>query len=176
MEKTALKFLLRLPSGIRSLLLLHSKRKKGRFLGFTLVELLVTVGILATLASIAVPTYSRFIDKARITKAIAEIRILEKEIMAYSEGKESLPQTLDDIGRGNLMDPWGNPYQYLNLQTTSGKGKARKDRFLVPLNTDFDLYSMGKDGSSSPPLTAKSSYDDIIRANDGRYVGIASEY
>jgi general secretion pathway protein G len=52
----------------------------------------------------------------------------------------------------------------------------RKDRFLVPINTDYDLYSMGKDGRSSPPLTAKASRDDIIRANDGAYIGLASNY
>jgi general secretion pathway protein G len=46
----------------------------------------------------------------------------------------------------------------------------------VPLNSDFDLYSKGRDGKSKPNLAAKVSYDDIIRANDGEYVGIASEY
>jgi general secretion pathway protein G len=49
----------------------------------------------------------------------------------------------------------------------------RKDRFLVPINSDFDLYSMGKDGESVPPLTAQKSRDDIIRANDGAYIGPA---
>lgn len=34
-------------------------------------------------------------------------------------------------------------------------GGARKDRFLVPINSDFDLYSMGKDGQSVGPLTAR---------------------
>ena len=49
----------------------------------------------------------------------------------------------------------------------------RKDRFLVPINSDFDLYSMGKDRISQIPLTAKASRDDIIRANDGAYIGLA---
>jgi len=35
---------------------------------------------------------------------------------------------------------------------------------------------MGKDGASVPPLTAKASRDDIIRANDGRFIGLASDY
>jgi general secretion pathway protein G len=35
---------------------------------------------------------------------------------------------------------------------------------------------MGKDGQSSSPLTAKPSRDDIVRANDGRFVGLASDY
>jgi general secretion pathway protein G len=55
-------------------------------------------------------------------------------------------------------------------------GGARKDRFLVPINSDFDLYSMGVDGESVGPLTAKKSHDDIIRANDGGYYGLASNF
>ena len=47
---------------------------------------------------------------------------------------------------------------------------------MVPINSDFDLYSMGKDGKSQTPLTAKASHDDIIFANNGEYVGRASEY
>ena len=55
-------------------------------------------------------------------------------------------------------------------------GQARKDRFLVPLNSDYDLYSAGKDGKSRPPLSAQMSQDDIVRANDGAYIGLASQY
>ena len=57
-----------------------------------------------------------------------------------------------------------------------GNGKARKDRFLVPLNSDYDLYSKGKDGKSSSPITASDSQDDVIRASDGSYVGLASQF
>ena len=55
-------------------------------------------------------------------------------------------------------------------------GQARKDRFLVPINSDYDLYSMGPDGGSVPPLTAALSRDDIIRANNGDYFGLASGF
>jgi general secretion pathway protein G len=55
-------------------------------------------------------------------------------------------------------------------------GKVRKDRFLVPINSTYDLYSMGADGRSVGPLTAAMSRDDIIRANDGAYVGLAEGY
>ncbi|MEW6683930.1 MAG: hypothetical protein AB1451_13595 [Nitrospirota bacterium] len=55
-------------------------------------------------------------------------------------------------------------------------GQARKDQFLVPLNSTYDLYSMGPDGDSKPPLKAKMSQDDIIRANDGQYIGLAADY
>jgi general secretion pathway protein G len=54
--------------------------------------------------------------------------------------------------------------------------KIRKDRSLHPLNTDFDLYSLGADGRSVAPLTAKQSHDDIIRANNGGYYGYGEDY
>jgi general secretion pathway protein G len=38
------------------------------------------------------------------------------------------------------------------------------------------LYSMGKDEKSRPPLTAQMSRDDIVRANDGNFIGMAAEY
>jgi len=52
----------------------------------------------------------------------------------------------------------------------------RKDRFLVPINSDYDLYSKGKDGQSNAPLTVPVSHDDIIRAANGAYVGVAANF
>ena len=151
---------------------------KKRFCGFTLIELLVVIAILGTLAGIAMPMYSSQIEKARIVKAIAEISIMQKEILLY-DGEESdnfLPNTLDDIGCGNLLDPWDNPYEYLNFANTSNYQGARKDQFLKPINSDFDLCSKGKDGLTKKQITDKVSQDDILRANDGRFIGLGSEY
>lgn len=55
-------------------------------------------------------------------------------------------------------------------------GQVRKDRNLVPLNTDYDLFSAGPNGQWMPPITASVSRDDIIRADNGAYVGQASDY
>ena len=150
--------------------------RKERSAGFTLIELMVSIAILGTLVGIGIPAYTNYIYKARIAKAIGEISVLQKEIMAYEAVNETLPDDLNAIGRGELLDPWGNPYEYLNITTAMGLGGVRKDRFLVPLNTDFDLYSMGKDGESKAPLTAAASFDDILRANNGRYIGLASAF
>ncbi len=46
----------------------------------------------------------------------------------------------------------------------------------MPINSDFDLYSMGPDGRSVSPLTSSLSRDDIVRANNGRFVGTAASY
>jgi general secretion pathway protein G len=55
-------------------------------------------------------------------------------------------------------------------------GPMRKDKNLVPINSQYDLYSKGPDGESLAPLTAKKSQDDIVLANDGGFVGRASDY
>ena len=144
--------------------------------GFTLLELIIVIVIVGILASIAVPGYHSFIEKARITRAISDINLLEREILDWQVDHGDLPLSLEDIGRDGFLDPWENPYQFVNFSTISGNGKKRKDHNMVPINDDFDLYSMGKDGKSQTPLTAKASRDDIIRAQNGRYKGIASEY
>jgi general secretion pathway protein G len=147
--------------------------------GLTVIELLIVLAILSTLAAIAIPAYSDVTEKARIIKAIADIRALEGEVAAFETSRGRLPMNLAEIGRGNLVvDPWGNPYEYLNFAEAGpgAQGKMRKDRFLIPLNSTYDLYAKGKDGDSRPPLTAKTSQDDVIRANDGAYVGLAQNF
>ncbi|MDH4073829.1 MAG: prepilin-type cleavage/methylation domain-containing protein, partial [Gammaproteobacteria bacterium] len=52
----------------------------------------------------------------------------------------------------------------------------RKDGSLNPLNTDFDLYSAGADGESAGPLSATKSRDDIVRANNGAFIGLGENY
>jgi len=137
---------------------------------------MLAVAILAVLAAIALPSYSNYLERTRVTQAVRDIADLQTRIQQYYTENHAYPNSLADIGSGSLLDPWGNPYQYTNLAEVNGNGKARKDRNLVPINSDFDLYSMGKDGASVPPLTAKASRDDIIRANDGRFIGLASDY
>jgi general secretion pathway protein G len=54
--------------------------------------------------------------------------------------------------------------------------KSRRDQFLVPINTDYDLYTRGKDGKTQPVLTHSFSLDDVIRGNDGAFLGLAAKY
>lgn len=146
--------------------------------GVTLIELVIAMAIIGTLAGILIPMYVDVTEKARTIKAVADIRVLEGEIAAFEVLAERLPDSLDEIGRGTLRDPWGSGYEYLNFSTLGnpGKGEMRKDGFLVPLNSTYDLYSKGKDGESVPPLRARASWDDVVRANDGGYIGLASAY
>ena len=162
-------------TGLKASIKVTCKERKGVFCGFTLIELIVILAIVGILSGVAVPAYQKYIDKARMIKATMDIQILEKEILVYIKANRRLPDSLDDTNRGDFEDPWGNPYQYLNIETAK-RGEMRKDRMTVPINSDFDLYSKGEDGESQPPLTAKASHDDIIRASNGAYIGIASAY
>jgi general secretion pathway protein G len=143
--------------------------------GFTMIELLIVGAIILTLAAIAIPNLLAAINQARVAKAIGDIHAIGTDIQAYNLSNNQFPNTLADINDA-INDPWGNPYEYLNFANTNGKGKMRKDRFLVPINSYFDLYSIGADGQSVPPLTPKVSQDDVIWANDGDYVGLASQF
>lgn len=147
-----------------------------RHAGMTLVEVMLVVAILAVLVSIGYPSYQGYLDRAKVAEAKADILEIETAITRYSIENNAFPDDLSDIGMGNFLDPWGNPYQYLNIATTKGNGKVRKDHALVPINSDYDLYSMGKDGKSVSPLTAKLSRDDVVRGRNGQFVGLASDF
>lgn len=183
------------PQGANSGGSLALERRTAR--AFTLIELLAVMTIIGILSSLAVPRFSDTIERARVAKAIGDLRAITVELLSL----DSLPPTLAAINRHNMLDPWGRPYQYLKFTCPGGGGEggggrggggrgagagggrgncvpadARKDRFLVPINSQFDLYSLGRDGSSAPPLTAKASRDDVIVANDGGYIGLARNY
>jgi general secretion pathway protein G len=155
-----------------------SKRRKS--IGLTIVELLIVIAIIGTLVAIAIPMYTGYVNNARVQSAITDIKTISLVIEKYRVDRNnmSLPNSLANINYANYLDPWGRPYQYLNIQALGGGGcgPCRKDKFVVPINTDYDLYSMGKDGQTTTALTAANSRDDIIRANDGAYIGLAYGY
>jgi general secretion pathway protein G len=150
--------------------------------GFTLMELILVIAIIGTLAAIATPLFSAYIDRAKVARAKVDIRSIEEEIQSFYMDKGRYPYDLSEIGLGGLRDPYGNPYQYQPATYIDKHGKVkdsphrRMDHNLVPVNTDFDLYSMGKDGKTQGPFTAPVSRDDIVRANDGQFVGLVSAY
>jgi len=127
-------------------------RWKGRSRsGFTLIEVMVVVAILAILAAVIVPRVMDQPGKARIAKAKQDVRAIESALDLYKldnyrypttdQGLEALvskptggPEAKNYKDGGYLRDlprdPWGNPYQYLN------PGEHR----------DVDIYSLGADG------------------------------
>jgi len=150
----------------------RSRRARGQ----TLVEMMIVVMILMVLVAVAIGGYQNYKDRVRVSQAITDIQAMSVTIKHYLVDNQSLPDSLADVGLASKLDPWGHPYFYLDLTSQKGKGKSRRDRKLNPLNSDFDLYSAGKDGLTQTQLTAHNSRDDIIRASDGRFVGLASDF
>jgi general secretion pathway protein G len=143
---------------------------------FTLTELMVSISLMAVLAAIAVPSYQSFRKQLDVNQAMRDIGAIHARIENYITLNLSPPPDLAAIGMDTLRDPWGQPYFYLSFTGLNGKGQMRKDKNLVPINTQYDLYSAGPDGQTRPPLTAAPSRDDVVMANDGNFIGIASDY
>ena len=145
--------------------------------GFSLVELLLGFLALSVLAVMATSAYSAYRSKAQVSQAASGLMVIQTAIGQYYADNGRYPDALSDVsaGMGNMEDPWGNLYGYINHAVVP-KGQWRKDKNIVPINSDYDLYSMGPDGKTAGPLTAQASRDDIVRANNGRFLGIASSY
>ena len=136
---------------------------------------MAVMALIGLLAALAVPKYGAIIERARVAKAIGDLKAVQTDLMSL----DSLPANLAAINRHLMLDPWGRPYVYFKFAPTKGKAPpagSRKDKFLVPVNSEFDLYSLGKDGTSALAFTAKQSLDDVVRANDGGFIGLAKNF
>ncbi len=142
---------------------------------FTLIEVMIAVAILGVAAAIAIPIYNGYKTKLDTAIAVKDIVNIQVAVESYYQAKDVFPNSLTDVSMNLLLDPWGAPYAYLNLAGVP-IGLMRKDQALVPINSDHDLYSMGPDGASVAPLTATSSRDDIVRGNNGSFIGVAADY
>jgi general secretion pathway protein G len=120
--------------------------------GFTLIEIMVVVVILAILASIVAPQIINRIDDAQISKAKQDIRMYETALDLFRVDNFRYPSTelgLESLARqpadptirnwkqggyvrgGIKKDPWGNDYQYIYPGTRGG---------------EYDLFTLGADG------------------------------
>ncbi len=159
---------------------IHNHPKKAllkyyRERAYTLIELLITIALIGVLSALALSSYMSYVDSAKVAVAQADIKVISDMIAIYYQVNDAYPTSLAVVG-GQLTDPWGKAYIYTDLTTIRGHGAARKDRKMNPLNSDFDLYSLGKDGVSKPQITNKDSVDDVIRASNGTFIDLASKF
>jgi general secretion pathway protein G len=142
--------------------------------GFTLIELIMVVALVAVLATLSLSSFANLKANAKNGRCKAEIRTIEKSILASFTDKGKLPDAMTEAEIGpdaNLVDPWSHPYVYYNISL--GTDTPYMDINTDDLNTDFDLYSKGQDNDSTgKDLTANPGpcMDDIVRCNDGRTV------
>ena len=142
------------------------------------MELLLVLVIASMLFTLAVPAYDMYADRAKVARAIGDIGRLSLAVEQFRlNNQDRIPVSLDELNIAIPDDPWFRPYEFLNIPAAGpGKGGLRKDGKLNPLNTDFDLYSRGKDGQSKGPLSAKASRDDIVRAHNGAFIGRGEDF
>jgi general secretion pathway protein G len=144
--------------------------------GFTLLELLIAVAIVAVLAVLAASQYAAYVERVKVGNAKADILAMELAVQRFHTQTFRYPASLAEIGLDAKLDPWQRPYHYTDLSGKGAKGKARKDHKLNPLNSDFDLFSAGKDGVFKTQVDQKDSLDDVIRARDGSFVDLARNF
>jgi len=94
---------------------LHISRvKKARRGGFTLVELMVVVAVIAILAAIAMPQFLSAADKARNAKETADIQIIKNATQLYMIDKNvDTPPTVENLYKEG----------YLTEHVKTAKGK-----------------------------------------------------
>jgi general secretion pathway protein G len=133
-----------------------SVKRRGSHDGFTLIEMLVVLAIIATLAGVVAPAIFRNAGDAKIQAARSQVETLGLALEAYRLDNDSYPSSDQGLGalwdkpttgepprnwRGPYLrrqvpgDPWGRPYVY------ASPGKQNP--------TTYDLYSLGRDGKAS---------------------------
>jgi general secretion pathway protein G len=124
---------------------------RNRQSGFTLIEIMVVVVILAVLGALVVPKILENVDKARVTRAASDIRAIETALDLYrldnfkypttEQGLQALvkqpadPSITNYRSEGYLpgipKDPWNNPYLYAS---PGAEGRP------------YEITTYGKDG------------------------------
>lgn len=119
--------------------------------GFTLIEIMVVVVILAVLGALVVPKILENVDKARVTRAQSDIRAIQTALDLYrldnfkypttEQGlqalvKQPVDPTITNYRSGGYLgslpkDPWNNPYQYVSPG---------------PDGREYDIITYGRDG------------------------------
>jgi general secretion pathway protein G len=137
-------------------------------------NVLVVLAATLVVGSFAIPAFNGYLARSRVARAVSDIGTMSLKLHQWQRNGNLLPRTLAEAGIVTV-DPWGRPYIYLRAADAS-RSQLRKDGELVPLNSDFDLYSFGPDGVSALALPAAPSRDDVVRAANGAFIGVAANY
>lgn len=93
--------------------------------GFTLLELMITVVIVAILASVAIPSYIEYVRKARRTEATTTLlgvsAAMEKYLLANNAYPADMATLVAAVGTSGLTESGGNYYTENNHYQISRK-------------------------------------------------------
>ncbi len=70
---------------------------KSRAKGFTLIELMIVIAMIAILISISVPIYTQSVLRAKESALRQDLYTLRHAIDAFTEDKGKAPQSLDEL-------------------------------------------------------------------------------
>ena len=121
--------------------------------GFTLVELLVVVGIIAVLIAILFPVFSRAREQARRTKCLANLRTLGQAMFIYAnQHKDRLPN-----GNGPMVfeDPLAADWVMVNFADEVKDGRV----FHCPSDRDETEPDAIRNAMQNEPMSARISYE-----------------
>jgi general secretion pathway protein G len=107
---------------------------------------MLAVTIIGILVTLAAAKYDSYRDRVNVAKVVTDILTISASIGEYKLDYRVFPADLATIGKNAMRDPRGTPYEYVSHEDAKGKGKFRKDKNIVPINSDYDLWSNGKDG------------------------------
>jgi general secretion pathway protein G len=78
-------------------------RERAREDGFTLIELIIVMAIIAILASIAIPSYMGSIKAAKEAVLKEDLHVIRNAIDSYTMDKGKAPQSLDDLVQAGYL-------------------------------------------------------------------------
>jgi len=118
-------------------------KSKARNRGFTLIEMVVVISLIAILLSIALPMYNQSIIRARETTLKQNLATLNKVIDQYTLDKQKAPQSLDDLVSAGYLkqipyDITGNRDSWVLEQEDSLKSIDQTQPGIVGVNSGSD--------------------------------------
>lgn len=131
------------------------KDKLRNELGFTLVEMLLVLVILAALAAVVVPKFAGRSQQAKETAAKSQVSNMEIAIDSYEVDMGEFPRSGNNLAElinqpsGNNVNAWQGPYMKKGAIPQDPWGQDYIYVFPGKNNVgSYDLYSIGPDGKS----------------------------